>query len=227
MINRKSFRVYIGFCEEQLHFLRTIITSNSIQLLMARIIVFRDYETAEKELESTLERNREGIGALESISLAEQEEAVFDNPPAELGKELTLCIELYRFVDAYTLDGGILRLAETLDIKPYPSLEELAHGTRELLHHHFFPEWQQAGAIIIQPFFYTLEQYESPSKDMNEAEREELREKAKLFPPNLARELLPFLEELFEQKPVVRGLTAEEQEAFIRAYDALQQQESN
>ncbi|MDP3639772.1 MAG: hypothetical protein Q8R53_01040 [Nanoarchaeota archaeon] len=63
---------------------------------------------------------------------------------------------------------------------------------------------------------------------MTEAEREELREKAKLFPPNLARELLPFLEELFEQPgPVVRGLTAEEREEFIRAYEALLKQESN
>lgn len=124
---------------------------------MASITVFRDYETAEKELESTLERNRDVIGALESISLAEREEAGVKHPLEELGKELMLCIELYRFVDAYTLDGGILHLAETLDVKPYPSLEELANGAQELLHHHFFPEWQQAGAIIIQPFFYTLE----------------------------------------------------------------------
>ncbi len=195
---------------------------------MTTITVFRDYEIAEKELESTLKRNRKGIEAWESISLAEREEAGFENPPADLGNELTLIIELYRFVNAYTLDGGILRLGETLDVKPYKSLEELAHGARELLHHHFFPEWQQEGAIIIQPFFYTLEQYEDLSKDLNEAEREDLREKTNLFPPNMARELLPLLEELFEQPgPVIRGLTAEEQEAFIRVYDALQKQESN
>ena len=40
-------------------------------------------------------------------------------------------------------------------------------------------------------------------------------------PPDQQQEMVPFLEVLFGKKPVIRGLTVEEQEEFVREYDKL------
>lgn len=189
---------------------------------MVSITVFPTQHDAEEQLEIRLQKNLDILGALHGFSAEERKKAGINIPLANPGKELTLFVELYWFLGAYTFDMGALKLVEKLALKAYPALEELAQGVQERLSDYPIHSGS-TGVLVITPLFYTLEQYEDPFKMMNDQEKERIRQEVQVISSQLARDFVHVLDEMFETTaPVARGLTAEEREEFSQVYKRVQ-----
>lgn len=197
---------------------------------MVLLTTFPDYKAAESALEKYLQRNTDVIGALQGFSVEERKQAGVENPLAEPGKELTLLVDLFWFADdSYNFIAGIRTLSDDIVDDSYPTMKDFASAVKSRL------QWFQRGEgshlygripdSVMVPFLYTVDNHDIDLPELSDEEKKEAKEEImgglKDTPPDQQQEMVQFLEVFFGKKPAIRGLTAEEQEEFVKEYEKL------